>query len=158
MPHYAVERATSHVLIRKQRHKWQISGVEEGGGGKRGERGEIGEPAGEVRAGPGRTPGNRYVCFLQGYFGCALGRADGRVYSLAELGRANQEQVLLLVGGYEDVVLVLPLFTTAVFEGGHPIAVLPEGGCRHWNLSTDKCIIFGDSWYITLSRQVKLIL
>ena len=56
------------------------------------------------------------VGLLQGDLGGALRRADGRLDALAELGRPDQEQVLLLLRRDQHVVLVLALLLRAVLS------------------------------------------
>ena len=53
-----------------------------------------------------------------------MGRADGGIDALPELGRADEEEVFLLVAGDENVVLVLALLPGPVLEGGHSVAIL----------------------------------
>ena len=54
------------------------------------------------------------VGLLQGDLGRPLGGADGRLDPLAELGRSDQEQVLLLLRRDQHVVLVFALLFGAV--------------------------------------------
>lgn len=64
---------------------------------------------------------------MEGYLGSPLSRVDGRVDALAELRAPDEEQVLPLLAGDEDVVLVLALFARTVPEGGNAVAVLAVG-------------------------------
>ncbi len=50
---------------------------------------------------------------MQGNLGGPLGGVDGGVDPLPELGGPDEEEVALLIGGHEDVVLVFALFDNA---------------------------------------------
>ncbi len=63
------------------------------------------------------TPGNGNVGLLQSNLGGALGGRYSGFDPLAELGGADEEEMLLLVGRDEDVVLVLPLLSRPVLGG-----------------------------------------
>ena len=54
------------------------------------------------------------VGLLQGDFGSPLGGADSSLDPLTELGRPDEEQVLLLLRGDQHVVLVFAFFFGAV--------------------------------------------
>ena len=69
-------------------------------------------------------PGDGDVSFLERDLGGALRCAHSGINALAELGRPDEEEVLLLVAGDEDVVLVLALLPRPVLERGHAVAVL----------------------------------
>ena len=69
-------------------------------------------------------PGNGNVCLLDCDLGRPVCRVERRVHPLAELGRADEEEVPLLVAGDEHVVLVLALLDGAVGLGGDAVAVL----------------------------------
>jgi len=53
------------------------------------------------------------------------GKPNIRRDSIAELARTRQEQMLLLLAGDQDVVLVLALLDGSVAKGRHSVAVLP---------------------------------
>ena len=62
----------------------------------------------------GRRPRDGDVGLLQGDFGSPLGGADSSLDPLTELGRPDEEQVLLLLRGDQHVVLVFAFFFGAV--------------------------------------------
>ena len=72
--------------------------------------GQFGLAAGGGRARDGD------VGLLQGDLGGPLRRADGRLDPLAELGRSDEEQVLLLLRRDQHVVLVLALLFGSVLR------------------------------------------
>lgn len=76
---------------------------------------------------PSRRRRSRYrdVRLLKSYLARPLGRAHRCLYPLAELGRSDKEQMLLLLAGDQHVVLVLALLLAPVAERRHPVTVLP---------------------------------
>lgn len=72
-----------------------------------------------------RRSRDRDVRFLKGDLARPLGGVHRCLYPLAELGRSDKEQVLLLLTGDQDVVLVLPLLLGAITKRRHAVAVLP---------------------------------
>jgi len=71
-----------------------------------------------------RRPGDGDVGLLQGDLARPLSGVHRRLYPLAELGGSDQEEMLFLLAGDENVVLVLSLLLTAVPERRHAVAVL----------------------------------
>lgn len=69
-------------------------------------------------------PRDSNISFLKGDLVCSLCGVHCRINPLPELSGSHEEQMLLLLGGYQDVVLVLSLFLCAVLECGDSVAVL----------------------------------
>lgn len=72
-------------------------------------------------------PRDSNISFLKGDLVCSLCGVHCRINPLPELSGSHEEQMLLLLGGYQDVVLVLSLFLCAVLECGDSVAVLLVG-------------------------------
>ena len=75
-------------------------------------------------ANPSISPGYCDVSLLQRDLAGPVCGVERGVDPLPELGRSDEEEVPLLVGRDEDVVLVLALLLAAVPEGGDAVAVL----------------------------------